>query len=396
MLPQFTTMNVIDGQAGLMSNSSLIFYSLTIDNILNIIVLLILAAVSIATLTGENGILTRATDAKEQTEIAEEKEIVDRATIQSIGNNKRGNIVEDELQEQLDKITGNGKTETKIIRNKLIVEFIDSHRMYRVDENGNVYEYIYNDLPIMEYGSNFNERMNDYKSSILTVTVLDNINIPENSYKIFDVSKNQDETVKAWLVENNENTNMYDLYIGGDEGVEIESCFSMFQGFSECTNINIEYLYTEKVENFDNMFFEDNKLIELRNSSTLVTSKATNLRYMFYMCIKLKSIDTSKWDTSNVINMFGTFRMCQSIENLNLSNLDTSKVNYMDYLFQYCQKLKTIYVSDKWNNDAVTSSENMFQECSSLKGSIIFNPDNANNITLANYKTGYFTFKSSE
>ena len=53
-LPQFTTMNVIDGQAGIIICSSLIFYSLTIDNILNIIVLLILAAVSIATLTGEN------------------------------------------------------------------------------------------------------------------------------------------------------------------------------------------------------------------------------------------------------------------------------------------------------------------------------------------------------
>ena len=37
-LPQFTTMNVIDGQAGLVSYSSLIFYSLTIDNILNIMV----------------------------------------------------------------------------------------------------------------------------------------------------------------------------------------------------------------------------------------------------------------------------------------------------------------------------------------------------------------------
>ena len=34
--PQFTTMNVIDGQAGLVIYSSLIFYSLTIDNILNI------------------------------------------------------------------------------------------------------------------------------------------------------------------------------------------------------------------------------------------------------------------------------------------------------------------------------------------------------------------------
>ena len=61
MLPQFTTMNVIDGQAGLMSYSSLIFYSLTIDNILNIIVLLILAGVSIATLTGENGIFYEST-----------------------------------------------------------------------------------------------------------------------------------------------------------------------------------------------------------------------------------------------------------------------------------------------------------------------------------------------
>ena len=74
-LPQFTTMNVIDGQAGLVIYSSLIFYSLTIDNILNIIVLLILAAVSIATLTGENGILTRANETKTETEEAKEDEL---------------------------------------------------------------------------------------------------------------------------------------------------------------------------------------------------------------------------------------------------------------------------------------------------------------------------------
>ena len=42
--------------------------------VITIIVLLILAGVSIATLTGENGILTRANDAKEQTEIASVKE----------------------------------------------------------------------------------------------------------------------------------------------------------------------------------------------------------------------------------------------------------------------------------------------------------------------------------
>ena len=42
--------------------------------VITIIVLLILTGVTIATLTGENGILTRATDAKEQTEIASVRE----------------------------------------------------------------------------------------------------------------------------------------------------------------------------------------------------------------------------------------------------------------------------------------------------------------------------------
>ena len=65
--PQFTTMHVIDGQAGLIICASLFFYSLTIDNILNIIVLLILAGISIMMLTGDNGILQQATDARTKT-----------------------------------------------------------------------------------------------------------------------------------------------------------------------------------------------------------------------------------------------------------------------------------------------------------------------------------------
>ena len=44
--------------------------------VITIIVLLILAGVSIITLTGNNGILTKAENAKEQTIIGEEKEQV--------------------------------------------------------------------------------------------------------------------------------------------------------------------------------------------------------------------------------------------------------------------------------------------------------------------------------
>ncbi len=62
-LPQFTIMNVIEGQAGLENYSSLFFYSLTIDNILNIIVLLILAGVALNLTIGQNGVFQRAQDA---------------------------------------------------------------------------------------------------------------------------------------------------------------------------------------------------------------------------------------------------------------------------------------------------------------------------------------------
>ena len=78
-LPQFTTMHVIDGQAGLVFYSSLIFYSLTINNILNIIVLLILAGVSISLVVGDNGVISQAQESKIRTETASAQEAVDMA-----------------------------------------------------------------------------------------------------------------------------------------------------------------------------------------------------------------------------------------------------------------------------------------------------------------------------
>ena len=101
-LPQFTTMNVIDGQAGLVIYSSLIFYSLTIDNILNIIVLLILAGVTIATLTGDNGILTKAQEASEKTKQANAEEQVQLAVVGSMGTDGILNL--ENLNKELEQI----------------------------------------------------------------------------------------------------------------------------------------------------------------------------------------------------------------------------------------------------------------------------------------------------
>lgn len=72
--------------------------------VITIIVLLILAGVSIATLTGENGILTRANDAKEEIGRATAEEKVEVEVLGSYDNN--GNIDLDKLNENLENIEG--------------------------------------------------------------------------------------------------------------------------------------------------------------------------------------------------------------------------------------------------------------------------------------------------
>ena len=108
--------------------------------VITIIVLLILAGITISAITGDNGIIGNAGQAKEETEIANEKEIVEKATVQAMGDNKYGNIEESELQSELDKETGEGKTETTDIGDEFEVVFIDSNRYYVVDKDGNVGE----------------------------------------------------------------------------------------------------------------------------------------------------------------------------------------------------------------------------------------------------------------
>ena len=103
-----------------------------------IVVLLILAGISIGILTGDNGIIKQATEAKNETEIAEEKEIIGRATVQAAGNNRYGNIEENELQNALDSEIGEGKGEVADIGEEFEIIFKETNRVYTVDKNGNV------------------------------------------------------------------------------------------------------------------------------------------------------------------------------------------------------------------------------------------------------------------
>ena len=103
--------------------------------VITIIVLLILAGVSIAMLTGQNGILTQANNAKDETEQANAKEKVESAVIATMSQSKRGTLDADKL---VTEITNSyGGTATKTGTGFPVNTTVDG-KSFTVDGNGNV------------------------------------------------------------------------------------------------------------------------------------------------------------------------------------------------------------------------------------------------------------------
>ena len=99
--------------------------------VITIVVLLILAGVSIATLTGNNGILTQAGVAKETTENKSAEEKVKLAVVGAMANNKLGLTV-DEFKKELNNYKGT------VEGTEFPVTAIVDGKSFEVDSEGNV------------------------------------------------------------------------------------------------------------------------------------------------------------------------------------------------------------------------------------------------------------------
>ena len=107
--------------------------------VITIIVLLILAAVSIATLTGENGILTRANESKTETEKGEEEEAIRLAYNGVMADNLGDGVTAKQLEDEM-KANGYDVTAEEV-DGKIKVTFGEpSNRVYEIDANGNIKE----------------------------------------------------------------------------------------------------------------------------------------------------------------------------------------------------------------------------------------------------------------
>lgn len=103
--------------------------------VITIIILLILAGVTIKSITSQNGLIKNAKIAKELTEISSESEFVELAVVNS--QMSEPGLDKDELQKKLE-LQGEGIATVEEDVDTLIVSFKKSEREYEVDEKGKV------------------------------------------------------------------------------------------------------------------------------------------------------------------------------------------------------------------------------------------------------------------
>lgn len=169
--------------------------------------------------------------------------------------------------------------------------------------------------------------------------------------------------------------------------------YFMFYGCSNLTSLNLTNFNTKNVKNMNGMFGDCTHLTSL-DITNFNTAKVTNMGNMFLGCSNLTSLDLTNFNTAKVTDMHGMFKGCSALTSLDLTNFNTAEVRDMNRMFNMLDEsstaLTTIYVSDNFVTTNVRDGENMFKNCTKLKGFqkyFLLYTDH----TYANYTTGYFT-----
>ena len=162
--------------------------------------------------------------------------------------------------------------------------------------------------------------------------------------------------------------NLTSLDLSSFNTSKVTRMYSMFYQCRALKTLDLSNFDTSNVTNMSDMFFGCSKLTFLGLSGSFNTSKVSNMSEMFCACSKLTTLDLSNFDTSKATNMDHMFSNCTGLTTLDISNFNTPTVRKMGYMFNGCSSLTTIYVGDGWTTALVSSSEDMFNNCTNLVG----------------------------
>ena len=233
--------------------------------VVSIIVLLILAGVSISMLTGQNGILKRATEAKNTTEVASEKEGIQMAvtTSQMASDNYTTSIKKDSLQSELNSYFGKEKTTLEDNKDgSYTVTMNNSKRKYTIENDGSIIEGVYDKWN----GTDSKEPTEKTSNEIHIYTVAelkwiaDKVNNEGNTFEGYTIylENNLDfgarETSGTW--ENTENEALKWTAIGKQKDITLKATF-------EGNNHIIKGVYINEETNFNGIFGNSSSILNL-------------------------------------------------------------------------------------------------------------------------------------
>ena len=400
-----------------------------------IVVLLILASITIGAVSGEGGLIGSANEAKEKTEIANEKEVVDRAVVQAMGKNKRGNLVRSELQDELDIITGEGETEVTIdeIDYGYFVKFLDSGRIYKVSRDGDV-EYLGKEDDLITQANIIaNPETNTTPEFIQTVelTVETPIDIgdvdfmlvsawsqdrniaPENSE--FQVATLQGEGRRRTTTVNSSASVGGDYYLWvrvvvGE--IEKEECFGPY-AIKDSTTLVATSTEDTSESNFLGMPIERGLIqsIEIKNTlvgtghslgdgNTYDVTDGNKGKYLgwyeqnengyYDVTIAGEGEIVANRNSSYLFANIGYGITDEEVTITGLEYLDTGLVTSMSYMFYNCSNLANLDLND-WDTSKVTSLFGTFQGCTNLRTLEVSNW-NTSEVTMMGSPTPNFSY----
>ena len=119
--------------------------------VVTIIILIIIASISLTRITGDDGLVNRAKSAKQETNVSDEKTLLETEVFSSKAENKRGNleydIVKSKIQRNIKDITIEPGNDFPIL-----VTYNNSGNKYKIDDIGNVKQHIVYDRTGIQVG----------------------------------------------------------------------------------------------------------------------------------------------------------------------------------------------------------------------------------------------------
>lgn len=361
--------------------------------VVTIVVLLILVGVSIAALTGNNGLLNKASESKEKTEKAFLTEKISLLSLElEIGKDNNENLSPQVLQEKLNE---QGEDALVIKWNQFIIFDLKRNEEYRITSDGNIEYWGKNTIgSILKNTKTSNpDQLAEDNSTSNVIGISNNgstINMCSWEYTILNdgtyilLSKNSLKAINEhrWndikngyigsFDENGKITEDFPAYISTDNGntwISVTSISYTFPNMTQLTEIpelpntliDMSFAFTgsnikkigdipKGVNNLDTAFFNCSELIEVLS----IPDTVTNMRQTFRCCTKMKEIP----------------------------ELPESLIN-MDMICMSCTNLQTIKVIPS----RVVSMVNAFNSCVSLNGTIDILSPNVERFTSAFWET---------